>query len=635
MPAYVIDIEADGLLDEVTKIHVLSYTDVRELSPKSITSYEDMLNFLNQDDLTLIGHSLVQYDIPVLRKILGYTGTCRIVDTLGISFYLEASSGRKLHGLEQYGNELGFPKPKVEDWVNLDIETYIHRCEQDVIINYKLWKEVQQPYLIKLYDKDMSEILRLIDYITFKMDCFRRQEELGIPIDPILLSSELVRLRELSDEKFNILKEAMPKVPIKGKKVKPKVMHTQDGELTHYGKLWVQFLKDRDLPEDTEGPVEYITGYDEPNPRSMTQIKSWLYNIGWEPIHIKHQRDKKTNTFRQIPQISSEYDKTEICQSVKDLVDKEPALEHLAGFTTINSRISVLEGFLENHKDLKLYQGIGKFTNTMRVSHRVLVNIPKPGAPFAENIRGILVCDDGDLMCGADLSGIEDATKQHYIYPYDPDYVNEMRSDDWDPHVNIAVISGLMTKEDEVFFKTYVKGTSEGGDARYAELKDKRQSAKTVNFSSTYKVGKKTLARNLKSTEEFAQKLLDGFWNRNKAILQVEASIERKTVNGQMWVKQPVSGFWYSLRTEKDIFSTVNQSTAVFCFDTWVKHIISLGGNIYYQSHDEHLSIVKEGDKEKYSNILKEAMRLTNEELKLNVPIQYSEDWGKSYLEVH
>src|SRR5690606_3643579 len=117
------------------------------------------------------------------------------------------------------------------------------------------------------------------------------------------------------------------------------------------------------------------------------------------------------------------------------------------------------------------------------ISHRVLVNLPKPGNLYAENLRAVLTCGDGELMCGADLSGIEDATKQHYIYPYDPDYVDEMRTKDWDAHTNIAVIAGLMTKEDEQFFKTYEKGTSEGGDKRYAELKDIRQKAKTVNFS--------------------------------------------------------------------------------------------------------------------------------------------------------
>src|SRR5690606_4947337 len=150
----------------------------------------------------------------------------------------------------------------------------------------------------------------------------------------------------------------------------------------------------------------------------------------------------------------------------------------------------------------------------------------------------------------------------------------------FDPHLDIAIRSGLLTQEQ-----------AEAHKAKAEDYSEERQQAKTVNFASTYKVGAKTLARNMKCSQEFAQKLLDGFWERNKAILQVEGSIERKTVRGQLWVKQPVSGFWYSLRAEKDIFSTINQGTAVYVFDTWVKHIMSQGFSVTYQSHDELMII--------------------------------------------
>jgi hypothetical protein len=35
-----------------------------------------------------------------------------------------------------------------------------------------------------------------------------------------------------------------------------------------------------------------------------------------------------------------------------------------------------------------------------------------------------------------------------------------------------------------------------------------------------------------------------------------------------MWLYNPVSKFWYSA-IYKDIFSTLNQGTGVYCFDTW------------------------------------------------------------------
>jgi len=93
----------------------------------------------------------------------------------------------------------------------------------------------------------------------------------------------------------------------------------------------------------------------------------------------------------------------------------------------------------------------------------------------------------------------------------------------------------------------------------FSKIKDVRQKAKTVNFSATYKVGAETLARNGGFKLSFAKKLLETFWKRNKAILDVEKSLEIKEIGNQKWLKNPVSGFWYSLRAEKDKFSTLNQ----------------------------------------------------------------------------
>lgn len=115
MPAYVVDIEADALLDDVTKIHVLSYTPINEFKPTSLFTYEEMMDFLNQEDLTIIGHNFINYDIKVLRKVLGYEGNPRIICTLSLSWFLESSNGRVKHGLEAHGEDLGVAKVKVGD----------------------------------------------------------------------------------------------------------------------------------------------------------------------------------------------------------------------------------------------------------------------------------------------------------------------------------------------------------------------------------------------------------------------------------------------------------------------------------------------------------------------------------------
>lgn len=125
--AFVFDIETDGLYDEVTKIHCLSYVRVGTTDVKSITDYSRIEQFFKQNDLTLIGHNIIMYDIPTVKKILGIeVDPKRVVDTLGISWYLNSSKDSSYkHGLEYYGERFGIPKPKIQDFVGLsedDIE---------------------------------------------------------------------------------------------------------------------------------------------------------------------------------------------------------------------------------------------------------------------------------------------------------------------------------------------------------------------------------------------------------------------------------------------------------------------------------------------------------------------------------
>lgn len=626
--AFVFDIETDGLYDEVTKIHCLSYVRVGDNEVKSITDYDRMIKFFQQEDLTLLGHNIVMYDIPVVKKVLNIDfKPKRVVDTLGLSWYLNSSRESSYkHGLEAYGERLGVAKPKIDDWENLTVEQYIHRCQEDVKINYLLWKD-QQAQLKLLYDEDWSEIFRLIDYIWMKLDVMAEQQDNRILLDTNLIYYEINRLGVIAEESRAELIKVMPKQPIKQKKSKPKNLYKQNWELTSLGEKWIEFLRSQNLPESTEGEVEYISGYEDPNPDSMVQIKDWLFSLGWEPKHFKYVRDKKTNEFRKIPQITNEYESTELCESVLALSEKVPEIKYLSGYSTVKHRIKIFEGLIRDmDKNRRIQWDLGGFTNTFRLKHRRVVNLPNPRAPFAENIREVFIADEGGYLVGADLSGIEDATKQHYIYPFDPEYVKSMQTPDWDAHLDVCIRAGLLTEEQVADHKS--------GRASY---KEERQKGKTVNFSATYKVGAKTLARNMKVSEEEAKKILDAYWERNWSLKKFESTCKVKTIGDQMWVQQPVSKFWYSLRNTKDIFSTVNQSTAVYVFDIWCKHIRSLGIKLSGNVHDEIVfkCMFNEKSQDEVRDIIAESMKRVNEELKLNVEIKCSADFGRTYKEVH
>lgn len=501
-----------------------------------------------------------------------------------------------------------------------------YRCEEDVKINYRLWLD-QQAQLKLLYDDSWSDIFKLIDYIQLKLDVVSQQQDNRTLLDVNLIRYEINRLGVIADARREELLSAMPKQAVKGKRVKPKVLYKQDGELSSHGAKWMEFLQSQGLPESTEGEVTYISDYEEPNPDSTSQIKDWLFNLGWEPKHFKFVRDKKTNEFRQIPQITSEKDNTELCESVLELSEQVPELKALAGYSTVKHRMKLFEGFLRDmDSEGRLQWDNGGFTNTFRLKHRKVVNLPNPHAPYAENVRGVFIADEGEYLVGSDLSGIEDATKQSYIYPFDPEYVKSMQTEDWDAHLDICIKAGLLTEEQ-------VKDHKEGR----SNYKLERQKGKVVNFSATYKVGAKTLARNMKVSEKEAKKILDAYWERNWAIKKFESTCKVKSIGEQMWVRQPVSGFWYTLRTQKDIFSTVNQGTAVYVFDIWCKYLRQLGIRISGQTHDEVVLRVPFSERsfEETTSLIEESMRLVNEELKLNVEIKCSVDFGRTYLDVH
>lgn len=618
---YVIDIESDNLLDEVTKIHCLSYLNTKTKEVKSIIDYKEMRNFLSKPNLVIIGHNFEGYDKCVLEKILGIKLKARIIDTLFLSWLLFPT--RIKHGLEAYGEEYGVLKPKIEDWTGLDVSIYCNRCETDCKINYKVW-ESQWWLLNELYaDKDILQ--QYLKYVEFKARYISKQQFLGLKLDIPLTKESLITLEDLKQEKFEKLKEIMPKIPIIAKRTYPKVFRKANNELSANGLKWIELIKEKSLPEDYQGDIEVITGYVEANPNSHDQIKEFLYTLGWVPENIKHFRDKKKNEVRQIPQIKSKFDDSELCDSIIKLIDKAPALEELNGYFKINHRISVFKGFLENQKNGFLYQGCSGLTPTMRIQQSILVNLPSASKPYAENIRRCIIArDENHILINADLSGIEDSTKRHFIHKYDPTYVEEMNIPGYDPHLAMAVEAGFLTKEQAEAHKN--------GTENHKEI---RGIAKVCNFSLTYKVGLETLARATGLSMKDTKRLRDAYWKKNKAILQIEEDLVCKQIGLQKWILNPLSGFWLALRNEKDKFSLLNQNTATYVFDLWVAYMMQSGLEIPFFYHDEVLIDVKLIDKDRVVNIINSAIDKVNNKLKLNITVACGIQMNSNYAEAH
>ena len=612
----VFDIETDGLLDELTKIHVMSWSnDMGEV--KHTHDYDEMRYVLLNSE-TLVGHNIIRFDIPAIEKVLGIEVKARLIDTLALSWYLHHD--RMKHGLEGYGEDYGVPKPVIKDWNTLTPQEYAHRCDEDVKINNRLWRDLSMK-LDKLYKDAEADKDRLIDYLSFKLDCAREQEALRWKLDVGKAQAAYDEIMSLKVEKVEQLADAMPKRTLTRVASRPKVMHKKDGSLSSHGEKWIDLCKEYKQPETT---MQFVvkTGEERGNPNSNDQVKDWLYSLGWKPRTYKFTRDKATGDERQIEQVRKN---GELCSSVKELAEVDPAVDLLDGLTVLTHRAGILKSFLECHKDGWLEASVAGLTNTFRFKHyRPLVNLPGVDKPYGDVIRGCLTCPDGYVLAGADMTSLEDTTKRHYMKPLDPDYVEAMSREGFDPHLDLALHARVITQDD-----------IDKHNSGERSLKALRKNYKVVNYSATYGVGAPKLARETGMSKSEAKKLLEAFWSRNWAIEKVASTLRVRELFNGMWVKNPVSGFWYSLRSDKDRFSTLNQGTGVYCFDSWVKECRGMGLETIGQFHDEIIVLTKEGDEDKAENIMQMSINNVNHEINLNVPLGTDVQFGKTYADIH
>jgi hypothetical protein len=168
----IFDLETDGLYDDVTCIHCIC---IHDLDAKQTLVFNDTgsqqpvvkgIQML-EDASHLIGHNIISYDIPVVRKLFPWFNTdATLLDTLVLSRIYHADRlaedhlqkpkkwpnlplqlfGR--HSLESYGYRLGEYKGsfgKNTDWKewSQEMEDYM---VQDVNVTRKLWNHFQ-PYL--------------------------------------------------------------------------------------------------------------------------------------------------------------------------------------------------------------------------------------------------------------------------------------------------------------------------------------------------------------------------------------------------------------------------------------------------------------------------------------------------------
>lgn len=533
-----------------------------------------------------------------------------------------------------------------------------NRVSQDVRINTNLWIE-QVAKLRELYNNDDEQIKRLLKFLMIKGKQYKIHQDNPLSLDRPQAEYNKELVEALINGKVDILKTVMPKVPVIVKRIKPKNIYKKDGDFTAAGKRWKTLTEKNNLPLDYEDSIEEVLKYEEPNPKSVKQVKDWLFSLGWKP-KIFIESFLKSGEVNKVPQIKDK--NKNLCPSVLELVKKEPAIKELEDLGVIQHRLGIIKGFLRDaDENNNIVAGIAGLTNTLRIRHKYLVNMPKPSAPYGEYIRSLIIPQKGKIMIGADLSSLENMTRNNFILPYDPDYVKEMDDKYYDSHLSIGVTAGLITKSESLFYKwwkelkknpsitvedigekpddyTFIDSaykTKEELQNFFDQIDKKRAQAKTVSYSALYGVGKVKLAKELKISQKEAKKLLDAYWKINWSVKKFASDCETKTVGKQMWVKNPLNGYWYSLRSEKDIFSTVNQSAGDYIFTMWVYFLLEMGVTVQGAWHDEILTTCHPSEEKETVEKIYKAIEKVNKAIGLEIPIGIDHNIGTNYSEVH
>ncbi len=643
MAEFAADIETTGLLDMMMeqdnpRLHNLGAIDINGNSENLFegTQKKDIQQFLDEGH-TFYMHNGKLFDNEALN-FLGYnTSKIKIIDTLILSWYLEPN--RLKHGLEEYGVEFGVPKPVIDDWESQTQADYNHRVMEDCKIQKKLW-ERQKAKLNVLYGTAEGAHDKILNYLMHKMDEFVHQQRNRWKLD--VESAEVLekQLAKEIEDKVVALAAVMPKVPVYAVRKRPAKPYKKNGELSTTGEKWKELTESLGLPFDHSEDIKVVTEWKEGNPSSHSQIKAWLDSLGWEPETFKFVREDD-GTVRQIPQVNLKGG--EVCQSVKDLIPKCAGIEHIAGLGILNHRHSVVKGFLRDQVKGEVTARMQGLTNTMRVQHRECVNLPSLRVKYGKELRGLLMARPGKILLGSDLSSLEDRLKHHFQWKLDPEYVKSQMTKGFDPHNAIAVSAGLMTQEEAdwyAWYKNQEEHTPEN-DVKFKRLDEIRATGKATNYACQYGSGVKTLARTAKVSEKVAKKLHEGYHKLNWSIAKIASMMTVKKTDFGDWQLNPINKMWYSLRSDKDRFSTLIQGSGAYILDLWLYHIERLAkqrGLPYValgQFHDELILELEENRQDEYKQLVADGLQKVNDQLKLNRELACDIKFGKRYSDIH
>lgn len=430
----VFDVETNGFLDKVDfKIHCIVFKDIQtkkvyKFNPDNLNECLELLNKAK----VLIGHNILGFDLPALKKHFNIIFNGKVFDTLLISrliFTNRLDDDYKLKelppklynkfSLEAWGYRIGLRKGDYQE--QNDFETYnqdmLDYCVRDVEVTYLLYQKI-------LAEKYSDKAIQLEHEFA---KWIRKQEAYGICFDETTAQS-LVSI--LTKRKLQLEEELAVVFPA-WEKVLGYKRYKRDN-------------KKRGIKAGV--PVKQVKT-EIFNPNSRDHIADRLIKVlGWKP---------KSFTATGKPEVN-------------EVILKElpyPEAQKIAEFLMIQKRLGQLadgeQAYLKVNKRGKIYGQVNTMgTYTGRCSHfnPNMAQCVASGSPYGKEFRSLFIAPTNMAMCGIDFSGLELRVLSHFMALFDNgDFSKRLLEDDIHTANQKAV--GLSSRnEAKRFIYAYIYG---------------------------------------------------------------------------------------------------------------------------------------------------------------------------------
>lgn len=528
----------------------------------------------------LIGHNIIQFDLPALERLFGFKSKAgqSVQDTLVLSrlLYPDRPGG---HSLESWGERLGYQKGESPGFQEYSPEL-VEYCRRDVGVNAKLYERLQKD-LSPDWDRAIELEHRIAEIIAEQERngfWFYKQEA------EELVNDWTTIIQRMDDSVLNGIgcSIRLDKVFDKPYKI--------NGEPTK--RVQESLAKCGLSPSVLGGPFCTID-YHSPDLNSKNEQKKLLLELGWEPQDTTPTGQPKLD------------------ESIKEI---GPVGEAIHMRNTLSHRRSQVQGLIDlTDNEGRIHGGANPCgTNTTRMRHSRIVNIPRASSPYGHEIRSLFGVPDSKVLVGYDAASLELRILAHYIG--NPDYNEKVTTKD---------------KQNDA----HVLAARAGGS-------DNRDLGKTINYALIYGAGDQKLGSIIGGTKAdgagLRRSLYDAIPGLDDLINRVQRAAQRGWIKGldgrRLWIRSPHQ----ALNTLVQGGGAVYMKTVTAYLDDLTRRHKDTCFKVCDMHDEAQWEVLEQATEiEALYSAIHEAFQKANIELELKCPQEAEIQIGKSWAETH